>query len=81
MAAIIGVVIGFLGGLMGKGGETIVVGMPPSGVTTTFDPSWLAADAQRMNAFIEDLVNECPAQYNWAHKRFKTRPPGEPKWY
>ncbi len=35
-------------GLMGKGAETIIVGMPPSGVTTTFDPSWLAADSQRI---------------------------------
>lgn len=35
-------------GLMGKGGETIIVGMPPSGVTTTFDPSWLASDSQRI---------------------------------
>lgn len=35
-------------GLMGKGGETIIVGMPPSGVTTTFDPSWIAADSQRI---------------------------------
>ena len=34
--------------LMGKGAETIIVGMPPSGVSTTFDPSWLAADSQRI---------------------------------
>ena len=35
-------------GLMGKGAETVIVGMPPSGVTTTFDPSWLASDSQRI---------------------------------
>jgi Zn-dependent alcohol dehydrogenase len=35
-------------GLMGKGGETVIVGMPPSGVTTAFDPSWIAADSQRI---------------------------------
>ena len=35
-------------GLMGKGAETIIGGMPPSGVTTTFDPSWVAADSQRI---------------------------------
>ena len=34
-----------------------------------------------MNAFIEDRVLESPAQYLWTHKRFKTRPDGEPKWY
>ena len=36
-----------------------------------------AADARRMNAFIEERVREMPEQYYWVHKRFKTRPPGE----
>lgn len=40
-----------------------------------------AADARRMNAFIEERVREMPEQYFWTHKRFKTRPAGEPKWY
>ncbi|MSQ51963.1 MAG: lipid A biosynthesis acyltransferase [Betaproteobacteria bacterium] len=40
-----------------------------------------AADALRMNVFIEERVRECPEQYNWAHKRFKTRPPGEAPFY
>ena len=40
-----------------------------------------AADARRMNAFIEERVREMPEQYFWTHKRFKTRPEGEPKWY
>ena len=31
-----------------------------------------------MNAFIEERVREAPAEYFWTHKRFKTRPPGEP---
>jgi KDO2-lipid IV(A) lauroyltransferase len=44
----------------------------------TDDPT---ADARRMNAFIEERVREMPEQYFWTHKRFKTRPPGEPKWY
>jgi Kdo2-lipid IVA lauroyltransferase/acyltransferase len=38
-------------------------------------------DARRMNAFIEERVREMPEQYFWTHKRFKTRPPGEAKWY
>ena len=41
----------------------------------------LEADTRRMNAFIEDRVREMPEQYLWTHKRFKTRPPGEPRWY
>ena len=44
----------------------------------TEDP---AADARRMNAFIEDRVREMPEQYNWVHKRFKPRPPGDAKFY
>jgi len=44
----------------------------------TDDP---VADARRMNAFIEDRVREMPEQYNWVHKRFKTRPPGEARFY
>ncbi len=39
------------------------------------------ADAARMNRWIEDRIRENPAQYLWVHKRFKTRPPGEPKLY
>lgn len=38
-------------------------------------------DAERINGFIEDRINEQPEQYLWAHRRFKTRPPGEPSLY
>jgi Kdo2-lipid IVA lauroyltransferase/acyltransferase len=41
----------------------------------------LAADTRRVNAFIEDRVREMPEQYFWLHKRFKTRPEGEEKFY
>jgi KDO2-lipid IV(A) lauroyltransferase len=40
-----------------------------------------SADARRLNAFVEDRVRAMPEQYFWTHKRFKTRPPGELKWY
>ena len=59
-----------------------------AGYVLRFYPAWsgfptedLAADARRMNAFIEDRVREMPEQYFWLHKRFKTRPPGEAKFY
>ena len=38
-------------------------------------------DTARINAAIERMVREAPAQYLWAHKRFKTRPPGMPSVY
>ncbi|MBE7928516.1 lipid A biosynthesis lauroyl acyltransferase [Pseudomonas saudiphocaensis] len=39
------------------------------------------ADCRRVNAWIEQAVGQCPEQYLWAHRRFKTRPEGEPKLY
>jgi len=39
------------------------------------------ADTRRMNAWIEQEVRRMPEQYLWVHKRFKTRPKGEPSLY
>lgn len=59
-----------------------------AGYELRFYPAWEnfpgedpEADARRMNAFIEERVREMPAQYLWVHKRFKTRPEGEPRFY
>lgn len=59
-----------------------------AGYVLKFYPAWadfpsedVEADARRMNAFIEERIREMPAQYFWLHKRFKTRPPGEPRFY
>ena len=46
-----------------------------------FPTSDVVADTARINALIERMVREAPAQYLWAHKRFKTRPPGMPAVY
>ena len=58
------------------------------GYVLTFHPAWRdfpsdddERDTRRMNAFIEQRVLEMPEQYFWLHKRFKTRPPGEAKYY
>jgi len=58
------------------------------GYEACFYPAWEnfpsqdpIADSQRMNAFIEERIREIPEQYLWSHKRFKTRPPGEPSFY
>jgi len=59
-----------------------------AGYVLTFYPAWEnypsgddIADTRRMNEFIEARVREMPEQYFWLHKRFKTRPPGEKKFY
>ena len=58
------------------------------GYAVRFYPPWdnypsddVEADVARMNAFIEDRIREMPAQYLWLHRRFKTRPAGEPGLY
>ncbi len=51
-------------------------------------PAWenfptddVVTDTKRMNEYIEARVREMPEQYLWTHKRFKTRPAGEPRIY
>ena len=61
------------------GGAGYVVRIePPWQDFPTGDPQ---ADTRRMNAYIEQAVLEMPEQYLWMHKRFKTRPPGEARFY
>lgn len=70
--------------LTGAAVVPVVTRQVGDGYVVRFFPAWenyptgdLDADVRRMNAFIEDRVREMPEQYFWAHKRFKTRPPGE----
>ena len=58
------------------------------GYRVRFMPPWshfptddAVADTAMMNRWIESEIRRDPAQYLWVHKRFKTRPAGEPALY
>lgn len=58
------------------------------GYTVRYEEPWsdfptddAVADSARMNRWIESEIRRNPAQYLWVHRRFKTRPPGEPSLY
>ena len=67
---------------------TLVTRLTPDGYSIELGPLWqdypqadLQAATQAMNNEIEAWVLKSPAQYYWVHKRFKTRPPGQPELY
>jgi KDO2-lipid IV(A) lauroyltransferase len=41
----------------------------------------IAADTRRINELLEHYIRQAPEQYLWVHRRFKTRPPGQPNLY
>jgi len=60
----------------------------PDGYEVEVMPAWenfpgesVETDTEFMNKFIESQVLRMPEQYFWLHKRFKTRPPGEQRFY
>ncbi len=60
----------------GRGLELIMD--PPLAPFPTDDQE---ADTALMNRTIEERMRTMPEQYFWVHRRFKTRPPGEPPIY
>jgi len=74
--------------LTGASVVPVITRQEGEGYVVRFYPAWegyptgnVEDDVRRMNAFIEERIREMPEQYFWAHKRFKTRPPGEPSPY
>jgi len=66
----------------------VVTRMTPDGYDVRVHPAWAdypsrdaEADTARMNAELQHYIEHMPEQYYWVHKRFKTRPPGEPAVY
>jgi len=62
---------------MTASGYTIEVHAP----LIDFPSEDLAADTTRMNEVLADCIRTMPEQYHWVHRRFKTRPEGEPGVY
>ncbi|MCS7025029.1 MAG: lysophospholipid acyltransferase family protein [Bryobacteraceae bacterium] len=57
-------------------GRWILRFYPP--VTVTGDT---ASDTQRLHSQLEQIIRQYPDQWLWIHRRWKTRPPGEPPLY
>jgi KDO2-lipid IV(A) lauroyltransferase len=70
-------VIPFFHQRLDGGGYALRLGAP----LQDFPGTDILADTTRINACIEAMVRAAPAQYLWVHKRFKTRPAGEPNPY
>ncbi len=65
-----------------------VTRMTPEGYEVQVEPAWqhypgddVEADTALMNQRLEGYIRTMPEQYYWVHKRFKTRPPGQPTVY
>jgi KDO2-lipid IV(A) lauroyltransferase len=71
------VVMPFFHQRLAEGGYALRLGAPL--VSLPSDDA--SADTARVNRCIEDMVRAAPAQYLWVHKRFKTRPAGQPSVY
>ena len=66
----------------------LVTKLTDTGYEVRVLPAWagyptndIVADTALMNKRLEGYIDEMPAQYYWEHKRFKSRPPGEPPVY
>jgi KDO2-lipid IV(A) lauroyltransferase len=66
------VVIPFFHRRLPRGGYALRLEAP----LAAFPSDDIETDTARINAAIESMVREAPAQYLWIHKRFKTRPAG-----
>jgi KDO2-lipid IV(A) lauroyltransferase len=66
----------------------VVARMTPAGYEVQVHAAWagfptgdIHADTALMNERLRGFIDEMPEQYYWVHKRFKTRPAGEPPVY
>ncbi len=50
-------------------------------VRTGADEADVEANTQKFTRVIEDIIRKYPDQWLWVHKRWKTRPDGQPPLY
>ena len=74
--------------LVGAKVVPVVTRLTPEGYDIEVGEPWanfpsedIEADTRRMNEVLAQYILTMPAQYYWVHKRFKTRPEGEPGVY
>jgi KDO2-lipid IV(A) lauroyltransferase len=67
---------------------TAATRLTPQGYCLEVGPVWpdfptpdSQADTAQMNLALQAVIDTMPEQYYWVHKRFKTRPEGEPGFY
>lgn len=71
------VLVGYAERLPWGGGYAIHL-LPCSPIINSED---IQASASALNAAVETAVRQCPAQYQWSYKRFRSRPAGVTNWY
>jgi KDO2-lipid IV(A) lauroyltransferase len=66
----------------------LITKLTRDGYEVRVEPAWrdfptkdIEADTALMNVRLQEYIDAMPSQYYWVHKRFKTRPPGEPGVY
>jgi KDO2-lipid IV(A) lauroyltransferase len=66
----------------------LITKLTPAGYEVRVLESWagfptkdVEADTALMNTRLQGYIDEMPSQYYWVHKRFKTRPEGDPSVY
>lgn len=67
---------------------SMVTRITPTGYVAELSPAWpgyptddAEADTALMNRNLQSYIDVSPGQYYWVHKRFKTRPEGDPSIY
>jgi KDO2-lipid IV(A) lauroyltransferase len=67
---------------------SMVTRITPTGYVAELSPAWpgyptddAEADTALMNENLQSYIDVSPGQYYWVHKRFKTRPEGDPSIY